>query len=394
MVMARRSGTVVDQAGNIVTNAKIEVRRETPGQPLAALKSDRVGLVGMSNPFDADADGSFAFHVIGGAYQIRAYVGPSGAPTFEAPIERYVGIGLASETDSASGASTSDDVSNESDVAGATVTDALNTLKAGQREVLTGNRMYYAAPSGSGGSDSNDGLTALTPFLTPQKAWDTILKLDLFGFVATIQIADGTYTAGISSAFAPVGGTVVIQGNSGTPANVLISTTSAHSFNFSGLPKNVTIKDLKVQTTTSGIGIRAADKGVTVSFSNVNFGACATQHVQVASGGTVSAIGNYSITGGSVNHVRADGAGSQFNGSTITVTLTGTPNFTQSFTWGFSSSVQNWFNWTFSGSATGTRYLVESNAVVNTFGGGASYFPGNAAGSGTNSGASPYGLYL
>lgn len=103
MVMARRSGTVVDQAGNIVTNAKIEVRREQPGQPLAALKSDRNGSVGMSNPFDAEADGSFAFHVIGGVYQIRAYVGPSGAPTFQAPIERYVGIGLGSETDSVAG---------------------------------------------------------------------------------------------------------------------------------------------------------------------------------------------------------------------------------------------------------------------------------------------------
>ncbi|MBB5053061.1 hypothetical protein HNQ36_003052 [Afipia massiliensis] len=293
-----------------------------------------------------------------------------------------------------SGNVTSDDVSNESDVAGATVTDALNALKTGQREVLPGNRTYYVAPSGSGGSDGNDGLTALTPFLTLQKAWNTILILDLYGFVATIQIADGTYTSGVSSAFAPVGGIVVIQGNSGTPANVLISATSANAFNFTGLPKNVTIKDLKVQTTTSGVGIRASDKGVTVSFSNINFGACATQHIQVASGGTVSAIGNYSISGGSVNHVRVDGAGSQFNGSTIAVTLTGTPNFAHSFTWGFSASVQNWFSWTFTGTATGSRYSVESNALVNTFGGGASYFPGNSAGSGTNSGTSPYGLYL
>lgn len=261
------------------------------------------------------------------------------------------------------------------------------------REVLSANRTYYVAPSGSGGSDSNDGLTALTPFLTKQKAWNTILTLDLNGFVATIQVADGTYTAGISSAFAPVGGTVVIQGNSGTPANVLISTTSGHCFNFTGLPKNVTIKDLKVQTTTSGVGIRAADKGVTVSFSNINFGACATQHVNVSSGASISATGAYAISGGAPNHVRADGAGSAFAASTITVTLTGTPSFSHAFVWGFSASVQNWFNITFSGAATGARYQVESNAVINSFGGGTSYFPGNAAGVGTNSGASPYGLY-
>lgn len=103
MTMARYSGVVQDQAGNIITNAKIEVRREQPGQPLAALKSDRDGATPLVNPFNAEADGSFAFHVAGGAYKIRAYVGPSGAPTFEAPPRRYVGIGLGSETDSVAG---------------------------------------------------------------------------------------------------------------------------------------------------------------------------------------------------------------------------------------------------------------------------------------------------
>ena len=35
---------------------------------------------------------------------------------------------------------------------------------------------------------------------------------------------------------------------------------------------------------------------------------------------------------------------------------------------------------TFSGSATGQRYNASQNSVINTYGGGASYFPGNAAG--------------
>lgn len=98
MTMARYSGVVTDQAGNIITNAKIEVRREVPGAPLAALKSDRDGLVGIGNPFNANADGTFSFHAIGGAYKVRAYVGPSGAPTFE-DIRRYQAIGLAAESD-------------------------------------------------------------------------------------------------------------------------------------------------------------------------------------------------------------------------------------------------------------------------------------------------------
>lgn len=98
MTMARYQFTVTDEAGNIVPNAHIEVRREQPGQPLAALKSNRAGTSALTNPFDADADGYAGFHVAGGAFQIRAYLGPSGAPTFER-IYPYVPIGLAAETD-------------------------------------------------------------------------------------------------------------------------------------------------------------------------------------------------------------------------------------------------------------------------------------------------------
>lgn len=97
MAMARWQATIVDGAGNIIPGAHIEVRVEVPGQPLAALKSDRAGVVPQSNPFDADGDGFACFHAGGGAYQIRAYLGASGAPTFERVL-RYVAIGLNSES--------------------------------------------------------------------------------------------------------------------------------------------------------------------------------------------------------------------------------------------------------------------------------------------------------
>lgn len=102
MALAAYHFQVQDSAGNVVPGAHIEVRREVPGQPLAALYGDRLGAPGdaIGNPFDADSDGFAQFFVIGGSYQIRAYTGPSGAPTFEAPIWRYVGIGLNSESDS------------------------------------------------------------------------------------------------------------------------------------------------------------------------------------------------------------------------------------------------------------------------------------------------------
>jgi hypothetical protein len=100
MSLARYNRVVLDSAGEGVA-ASIEVRSELPGQPLAALYSDRAGSASLANPFTADSDGSFGFHVVGGAYQVRAYTGPSGSPTFE-QILRYEAIGLNSESDSIS----------------------------------------------------------------------------------------------------------------------------------------------------------------------------------------------------------------------------------------------------------------------------------------------------
>jgi hypothetical protein len=98
MAMARYSDTVVDGEGNVIAGAHIEVRREIPGQPMAAVYEDRDGTVGLGNPFDSDADGNFFFHAAGGEYQIRIYTGASGTPDSEY-IRRYVPVGLSAATD-------------------------------------------------------------------------------------------------------------------------------------------------------------------------------------------------------------------------------------------------------------------------------------------------------
>jgi hypothetical protein len=91
--LARWERKIVDDAGNVLPGATVEVRREVPGQPLEPLFSDRDGVTPIGNPFTADEDGRAAFHCLGGAFQI--------AVTKDAfsDVRRYVGVGTAQETD-------------------------------------------------------------------------------------------------------------------------------------------------------------------------------------------------------------------------------------------------------------------------------------------------------
>lgn len=248
----------------------------------------------------------------------------------------------------------------------------------GPREVLTANRTYYVRTDGS---DSNTGLANTTggAFLTLQKAWNVILTLDLAGFSVTIQVADGTYTAGIVTALAPLGGAVIVRGNPTTPANVIIGTTSANCFGFSYKGPSVNVRGMTLQTTTSGSGIFAGSN-CQVQFDNIVFGACASFHISVNTGGQVINTGNYDISGSAVIHALAQSGGQITLASGATVNITGTPAFSSSFAQAQSGSVVTSAGVTWSGSATGVRYSATLNGVIQVFGAGATYFPGGTAG--------------
>lgn len=90
VALPRYNRTILDQYGNVVPGASVEVRRESPGQPLVQLYSDRAGAVAVGNPISADANGFVFFHVASGEYQVKA--------TFGANVQtlRYEQIGPAS----------------------------------------------------------------------------------------------------------------------------------------------------------------------------------------------------------------------------------------------------------------------------------------------------------
>ena len=255
-----------------------------------------------------------------------------------------------------------------------------NTFSYNKREVLTADRTYYVRTDGS---NSNTGFanTASGAFLTLQKAYDVILNLDLNGFAVTVQIADGTYTAGVSCTVPPLGGNVTFVGNTTTPANVLVSTTSATGF-YVSCYMNLTLSGMKLQTTTSGHCAWANGVGSKITIgSNMVFGASANYHLYALSGGAIYCGSAYEITAGALAHYLATVTG-VVTVENVAVTLTGTPAFTYAFAYFDVQSALSAYAFSVaSGTATGPRYSCTLNSVIQTFGGGANYFPGNSAGS-------------
>jgi hypothetical protein len=136
---------------------------------------------------------------------------------------------------------------------------------------------------------------------------------------------------------------------------------------------------VKIQTTTAGTGLIADTNGIIRMDGAFEIGACATYQMLAQNGGAIVISANYTISGGSLYHWVAIMSG-LIDGIVITITLTGTPAFSQRFAYASrTGTIQCHLN-TFSGAATGTRYLADTNGVIFTNGAGATYLPGNVAG--------------
>jgi hypothetical protein len=238
------------------------------------------------------------------------------------------------------------------------------------RELLTADRTYYVRTDGN---DSNTGSanTAGGAFLTLQKAANVILRtIDTNGFNVTIDVT-GALMAGASFS-GPVigGGTVTITSTAGAS----ITVTGGHCITASQGCRITVNGSLTFSTVTSGVCLLAYAGGY-ISTSGGTFGPAATGHMQAgwtapsgldSGGGTIDITGNYSIsagTSGSHLHATTEGAYIHYVLSTITVTLTGTPAFSNFFagvTKGFIYAV----GVTWSGAATGQRYTVHNGGAI------------------------------
>ena len=249
-------------------------------------------------------------------------------------------------------------------------------INLGVREVLTSDRTYYVATSGGGGSDSNDGLSSGTPFLTGQKAINVVAALDLSIYNVTIQFANGSYTGNISALPWVGSGTVTLRGDPTTPGNV-----SINGMIRSSRGTRININGLKM-TATSGTQIYV-DGGYIYTL-NVE-GAGGVDFMTVTEQGFGLIGGSWKISG-NYSTVLSAGYNSQLTTWGTTLTLAGTPAWSIAFLYMTANGSMNGASMTFAGTgATGPRYNINGNSVCMTAG-GSSYFPGNSSGTTTTGG--------
>jgi hypothetical protein len=255
------------------------------------------------------------------------------------------------------------------------------------REKLSANRTYYVRTDGS---DSNNGLSNASggAFLTLQKAIDTVSTLDIAGFNVTVQVGDGTYSEvltlkNVVGFAAP--GNLVIQGNTGDDDAVIV-TTAGSVFTATGLSVTWRLRYMKIVGTNTNSGAITATNGSTIEIDNLVFGFDTTgadAHLLASNGGCISAVGNYAIDGGADRHFNAVDGG-LINTAFRTVTFRGDCTFASGFAESSAGGIARVRGMTFTlggFTVTGVRYSASSNGVINTTGGGASYLPGNSAGS-------------
>jgi hypothetical protein len=254
---------------------------------------------------------------------------------------------------------------------------------------------YYVATTGS---DSNPGTLA-APWLTLQHAVDVIQNgYFLNGYSVTINVAAGTYSAGAALSgslngsinfVGPSSGTAIING-SGYCFSVINSATCLLSGNFSLNQTNASGQaNACVVAGTGGVVTLSGTSGG----SRVQFGTAQTYHMNAFGGGRIgmslSPNNVYWVTGNaSVGHWNAQELSNiLMNGASIDIFNPST-GFT-TFATATNLSLIEASGITFTGNpgtATGARYSITANSVINTSGGGASYFPGNSAGSSASGG--------
>lgn len=264
------------------------------------------------------------------------------------------------------------------------------------RTLLTGPLNLYVATTGT--DSAGWGLVSNSPFQTIQYAINYVYNTyDTQGNSVTINVADGTYSAGGGVVGKMLGGgTLSIIGDTTSPGNCAISLPSPGVCFYANNGGQLTVKGFSLTASSgsnglfglAGICLNAGLSGELL-FDKMIFNAAQSTHIAVGASGYISVANNgatYTIAGGAQYHLQGGSGGGVIDIAGATITVANTPYFSGSFAWADSSALIYAPSLTFVPpipSVTGTRYLASNGGYIDTNGGGGSYLPGNNAGSST-----------
>jgi hypothetical protein len=242
---------------------------------------------------------------------------------------------------------------------------------------------FFISPTGS---DEADGLTAATPWHTLQHAYDAVSQnYDLAGHPVTIRLADGTYAeeAGKDNVVFCDGrilgqvGPIRFVGNPAHPEKVIISATSNNIFEI--IATWAYVDGMTLMGTGSTVGLLSYFDA-RITFANVIFGPMGEGIHLSAAGGIIIPFSDYKITGGAGYHMLSQTPGSRIDIDNKIISVSNAPHFSATFALSQNLAMISAHNNTFAGTpATGTRYIVRQNAIIQTSG-DANYFPGDGEG--------------
>ena len=284
------------------------------------------------------------------------------------------------------------------------VAGASSSIASGQLPLLQSNVNWYV--NGATGDDATYDGTSPTvlsatvgPFKTINHAALNVLKYNMNFFNQFIYIANGTYVETVNPQELNGTGWVYFIGNENTPGAVSIMAPpavplacaliqSSGQYSYNGLRFSTGPGQL------DGVAI----SGGTAALSNLQFGPCARYHISSEYSGNTVLRSGAAVGGGGPGMIIEGGAHAQahlcstLGGNMVvpgayptlmpSLTFTGAVTFSVAFALATHlSGVYVFYNAINSGyAASGYKYAVQANGIMDTVGHGAGYFPGDTPG--------------
>ena len=249
------------------------------------------------------------------------------------------------------------------------VASAITQIIAASTNPLTADRTYYVRTDGS---DTNTGLTntAAGAFKTLQKAVDAAYDLDCGGYKVTIQVAAGTYTAGVKiigrlrNAYDTKRRPFQIIGDTVTPANVAITVPSANAIEL--FDAYLYLDGVSISTTSGGYGTLVRFHS-TLETGKIRFGNVASEMIACQFNSIFNASGTIDVAGDadSFAHVTKNSLFSATN-QTINFSKPGGNSF-GTYVYGINNASVEFDGCTLTGAIAAGRTTIHDRSFVNFY---------------------------